>query len=408
MDASVVTSLTDLPNLRLVVAPELAALPAELLATHIDRLYGEGAAESYEDYLEDIFGDIGRGFSSAVSTVSHAVGDVGRVTGHALQDVGQVAAQAAPVIAKVGGGALQGALSGSALGLPGIIGGAILGGTGAGLSAFSKGTGHDIGGVLSGVTNIAGQFTPLGRVGGALGTAISGLAGGDAKHAAGAAVNALSGLLGGGAGSALGTLSGGGNALGALTSLFGGGSATGQLMSLLERPETMQALAALNLGPAGRKSIPVGTPQTSIPVGAITNLIGMLAGRASAEAEAIAGDGEDRLEYMIGESGDYVGDPASPGDRAAAVWNVLNEAQAERVLSAVGQSSATTIARRQAEDFREWAPTEGVSDYEMEMIELAEATSEDPGEDLSEDLAEDYGEYISEDFVEWEQADERV
>lgn len=371
MDAVAVLQ-TDFPNLRLVVTPELAALPAPALAAHINRLYGEGAAEGYEEYLEGFFDDIGKGISSAVKTVAN------------------VAAQAAPVIAKVGGGALQGALSGSSLGLPGIIGGAVLGGTGAGLSAYGKGAAHDVGGVLSGITNIAGQFTPMGRLGGALGSVVSGVAGGNAKGAAGAAVNALGGLLGGPAGGALGTLAGGGGALGALSNLFGGGSATGQLLSLLQRPETMQALAALNLGPAGRKNIPVGSTQTPVPVSAITNLIGALANQASAEAADIGGDGEAQLEYMLGESGDYIGDPASPRDRAAAVWDALNNAQAERVVSAMQQTRASAPRRPIPEAFGEWEPGEAVSDYEMEMdmVELAEATDESFDEDMSEDVME--------------------
>jgi hypothetical protein len=385
MDPYSLASVTDYPHMRCVVRSDLAALPDPALVAHINRLYGEGAAESYEDYLEDIFGDVGHAFSSAVNTV-----------GHVASDVGRFAAQAAPVVARVGGGVLQGAMSGSALGLPGIIGGAVLGGTGAGLSAYGKGAAHDVGGVLSGVTNIAGQFSPMGRAGGALGSVITGLAGGDAKGAAGAAVNALSGLLGGGAGGALGALSGGGGALGALTSLFGGGSAAGQLMSLLQRPETMQALGALNLGAAGRNSIPVGSPQTPIPVSAITSLIGQLAHQASAEAAAIAGDGEGRLEYMIGESGDYVGDPASPDARAAAVWNALNNAQAERLVNAIT-----------AEAFGEGEPGEGATDYETDMVELAEADGEDSaeylGEILVEDYGEDWGEELAEDLTEWEE-----
>jgi hypothetical protein len=354
MDAYAISSPAEFPNLRLVVAPEFAALPAPALAAHIDRLYGEGAAEEYEEYLEGFFDDIGRGISSAVNTVAN------------------VARQAAPAIAKVGGGALQGALSGSSLGLPGIIGGAVLGGAGAGLSAYGKGAAHDIGGVLSGVTNIAGQFSPMGQLGGALGSAVSGLAGGGGRGAAGAAVNALGGLLGGPAG---GALNGGGGALGALNGLFGGGGATGQLLSLLQRPEVGQALAALNLGPAGRRNIPVGSAQTPVPVSAITSLIGQLANQASAEAMAIAGGGEGPLEYMMGESGDYIGDPASPRDRAAALWNVLNNAQAERVVGAMSQTLGSGPRGMRPEAFDRWEP--GEADFEMDMAELSEVASED-------------------------------
>jgi hypothetical protein len=360
-------SQNQLFNLRQVVAAELAVLPTPALVRHFDGLYGEGAAEAYDEYLEGIFDDIGKTLSRAVNTVA------------------DVAKKAAPVVAKVGGGALQGALAGSALGLPGIIGGAVLGGAGAGLSAYGKGTARDIGGVLSGVTNLAGQFSPAGKAGGALGSVIGGLAGGGGKGAAGAAVNALGGLLGGGGGQ-LGALAGGAGSLGALGSLFGGSGAGGQLISLLQRPETMHALAALNLGSAGRSSVRVGAAQTPIPVGAIANLIGTLAQQAA--AEAAAGDGEAEPAYMIGESGDYMGDPASPRDRAAAVWNALNNAQAERVVEAFHQARAAPAGRRQYEAVGDWGPGEALFDAEMDMVELSEAVDESFEEDFAEGVEE--------------------
>jgi hypothetical protein len=84
----------------------------------MERMYGAGSAEAYDEYLEGIFGDIGRALSSAAS------------------DVGRVVQKAAPVVANVGLGALKGAAAGSAAGLPGIIAGAAVGGAGAGLSSW--------------------------------------------------------------------------------------------------------------------------------------------------------------------------------------------------------------------------------------------------------------------------------
>jgi hypothetical protein len=411
------------PNLARVLAPEFASLSSAEIRALMEYRYGPGAAEHYEEYFEGIFDDVGRAFSSAA------------------KDVGRFAAKAAPVVAHVGGGALQGALAGAALGPVGIIGGAALGGAGAGLSRYGKGTARDVGGVLSGVTGIAGQFTPLGRIGTAAGPVISGLAGGGGlRNAAGAALGAVGGALGGGAGSqALGALGGligggkgggaglaalsslaggagggqvlgalggllggdkGGAGLGALTSLFGGGNATTQLLSLLRRPETMQALAALSLGPAGRRSIPVGSAQTPVPVGAVTNLIGQLANQAAAEAAALGDGAEASLQYMTDESGEFVGDPALDRDRAARLWDLLNVAQAERLSEAVAFQQSTDEA---AYDER------AAEAYDAAEIAYYDAMDQAEAESLMfmpvEDYSEDYGEDLTEGFGEWNESE---
>ena len=369
------------PNLARVLAPELASLSDTEIRLIMEHRYGRGAAEHYEDYFEGIFGDIGKAFSSAA------------------KDVGRFAKKAAPAVAEIGGGALKGALAGAALGPIGMIGGAALGGAGAGLSKFGKGTAKDIGGVLGGVTGIAGQFSPLGRIGAAAGSAISGLAGpGGIKNAAGAALGALGSAVGGaGGGKALGALGGllggskGGAGLGALTSLFGGGNATTQLLSLLQRPETMQALGALSLGPAGRRSIPVGAAQTPVPASAITNLIGQLANQASAEA-AVLGDGaEAELVYMTNEAGEFVGDPALDRDRAARLWDLLNQAQAERLEEA--------LAREQSDEAFEERVDEGVDEASDEVDEMAYYEAIELAD--AESLDETYDEQADETFDEW-------
>jgi hypothetical protein len=335
-----------LPYLRQVLAPEYAILPSAQIRSRMESTFGEGSADAYNDYLEFSLGDIGRAFSSAA------------------RDVGRVATKVAPAVATVGGGALQGALSGAQFGLPGIIAGAAAGGVGAGLSKYGSGTARDIGGALSGVTGLAGQFSPLGRVGAAVGPAISGLAAGGKGGLSGAAVSALSGLLGAGGGGGAGGLglgaasSGGGGVLGAvggllgggggatgaagaLQSLFGGSSATGQLVSLLQRPEFAQALGALNLGTLGRKTIPVGSQQVPVPTAAFANLAAQLADQIATDAAEWSGGAESTLSYMMNSEGDYVGDPALDGDRAARVWSLLNEAQAERVLDVLTDFSTT-------------------------------------------------------------------
>lgn len=446
------------PHLTRLMAPEYAEMSGTEIRLVMDSLYGPGAADAYEEYLEGIFGDIGKAFSSAA------------------KDVGKFAVKAAPVVANVGGGALQGALAGSALGPVGIIAGAAAGGTGAGLSTYGKGAAKGVGGVLSGITNIAGQFSPLGRVGAAAAPVLTSLAKGNVKGAAtsaiggiggvlggpaggaggalgsllgggrGGAASALSGLLGGGGGGAASALSsllggsgggaasalssllgggsggpaanvlgsllgGGGNgkpaagsgaAISALTNLFGGGSAAGQLMSLLQRPEAMQALAALRMGPAGKKFIPVGSAQTPVPATAIASLIGELAAEATVEAAAYADGSEAELRYMTDDSGEFVGDPAMVSDRAARVWDLLNLAQAERLAEAV------TAYRESEEGYDDGADDgeyEEAAGYEEQEVAYYESIAEDYGEDFSENDGEDYGEDFTESDSEWEEGD---
>jgi hypothetical protein len=389
-------------SLRQVLIPDLAIAAAETIRARMEAEFGEGAADAYDAQIESLFGDIGRSFSSAV------------------RDVGHFAARAAPVVANVGGGALQGALAGSALGLPGIIAGAAAGGTGAALSQYGGGTARQIGGALTGLTGLAGQFSPLGRVGASLGPAISGLAGGGSGGplgaasgllngvlgaatggggAAGGVAQALSGLLGGrgGAGAgglaqALGGLLGGQGGVGAggvgqvlggllqspaasqaLAGLFGGGSAATQIASFLRRPEAQQAFAALQLGRLGRPTVPVGSAGTLVPTAAFPQLLSQLADQVVAEAAGWAGESEGALEYMQDAEGEYVGDPALDRDRSARVWNLLNEAQAERVLDELAEAvrpPPRRFAPRAAVDVdAEWYDA-------MDRIELASLEGE--------------------------------
>lgn len=210
----------------------------------------------------------------------------------------------------------------------------------------------------------------------------------------GSVINALGGLLGGGKG-------GTSTALGALTSLFGGTSAAGQLQSYLQRPEVMQALAALNLGSLGRPTIPVGSAQTPVPAAAIARVVGELVEQAVAEAAALSDGAEGELRYMTDEAGEFVGDPALDRDRAARVWELLNEAQAERLVNAV--AIYEQVAEAYGEDYSEDYGEDLGEDYSEDYGEyLIEAFGEDYSEDYGEDLIEDYGEWDESEYYESE------
>ncbi|AUT75534.1 hypothetical protein C2L64_44965 [Paraburkholderia hospita] len=396
-------------SLRQVLAPQYAILPSGQIRKIMEANFGPGSAEAYDQYMEFGFGDIGKAFTSAA------------------KDVGNAVVKAAPVAATIGGGALKGALAGAQYGPAGILAGAAMGGAGAGLSKYGGGTAQKIGGVLSGVTGAASQLSPLGRFGSMVEPVIGGLAGGGRGGMSGAAVNALGGImnaatggLGGGIGGMLGgqamqALGGGlgrgmqggsGNALGgflgggaggpagALTNLFGGTKAIDQFMSLARRPEMGMALGALGLGPIGRSSIPVGSAQTPIPTAALASLFSQLADQIVTEAAEWSGDSESELAYMMDMNGEFVGDPAYARDRASRVWDLLNEAQAERFLEYIAAmpSRETEFAEaelgftQQAEAYTQ-AMDEAYYDaldladvdaYERESVGESETYSESP------------------------------
>ncbi len=260
------------------LAPEFRVLPQAEVEQVIGGVFGESADL---ETAESFFDDVGKAFGGA-----------GQAIGHAAQ-------QAAPTLAKAGAGALSGAMAGSALGPYGMLAGALIGGTAGALSSDGKRS--------SGAAGTVGQ----------LAGAASGLLGGRGGSAGtvGQLAGAASGLLGGGGGSA-GTV---GQLAGAASGLLGGGGgptgAVGQLLGALASPTVQQALSSMLLGPAGSRT--VSTPGGSaVPVAAITNLLAMLAHRASAEWESVAPFGE--LDYIAEDI-----DTASPEARAEWLYSRL-------------------------------------------------------------------------------------
>lgn len=107
-----------------------------------------------------------------------------------------------------------------------------------------------------------------------------------------------------------------------------GSPAAAQLLGVLNRPEILQSLMAMIMGPAGRPNIPVGG--NPVPVGAFANLIGALANTAAAEYNATAAqEGESIPTYLLNESGDFLVDPAVPEERAGLLLSMLNQSAVE-------------------------------------------------------------------------------
>jgi hypothetical protein len=191
---------------------------------------------------------------------------------------------------------------------------------------------------------------------------------------------AFGGPLGAAAGGALGKFAGG--AIGAATSqpspgpsqapLPGGvlppghplmAPAAGRLLQTVLRPETLKALLAMALGPqAGRSSVRVGP--ASVPVGAFTNLLGVLANQAASEYYAVSGSaGEALPEYMKDYTGEALGDPAVAEHRAARLYELLRETDVERE-----DPEFTGISREHSDLPGELEP----SDREYDEIDLGE------------------------------------
>jgi len=92
--------------------------------------------------------------------------------------------------------------------------------------------------------------------------------------------------------------------------------ALGQLLGVLASPTTQQALASMMLGPSGTRTVPTAAG-VQVPVAAITNLLSLLANRASAEWEGTSAP-------YVGD--DYVAegfDSANPDVRADVLYAQL-------------------------------------------------------------------------------------
>lgn len=225
--------------------------------------------------------------------------------GKIASSVGQVALKAAPSI------------------LP--VAGTVLG------TAFGGPLGASIGGSLG---SLAGQ-----AIGGATGQAPPPPAGGGA---AGGVGGALAGALGG---------------------LVGGSPAAGQLLQILAKPETLQAIASMALGPQlGKQDQSVGG--ASVPTSTFARMLGLLAGKMESEYNAsLSAAREGVPEYMQDFAGLPKGDPTVADHRAAVLYELLEASGAEQEASDEAEASeaASDMEALQAE-------------YdEMELMELYEA-----------------------------------
>ncbi len=248
------------------------------------RLRSALAPEYAELAPEDVEALLARNGINAAAMEAFFDWDAGKAFSSVGKAIRGAVSSAAPAVAQVAGRALPGIVSGAA--------------TGAALGPWGALGGALLGGVTSALSGSAGQ--PGGaaaRPGGAPGPA------GALGSIASAALPAVAGLVG------------------------GGGNPAGALLGLLQRPEVLQSLMSLALGPAGRKNVPVGASGTPVPVSAFANLLSILGSRAFGQAEASAAPSEALPSYLYKE-GALVVDPADPVQRAAHLLEMLGEAAA--------------------------------------------------------------------------------
>ncbi len=206
-------------------------------------------------------------------------------------------------------------------------------------------------GFFSDLGNFAKKLAPtvLPIAGAALGTVV----GGPVGTALGSSLGRVAGqaIAGnappGGVGGAIGAV-----ASGALGGLIGGGGspAAGQLLQTLTKPETLQAVASMAMGPgAGRQDISVG--DNSVPTGTFARLLSLLAGKMEAEYNAsVSALREGVPEYMQDFAGQPKGDPMVADHRAAVLYELLEaSATDEADEAAEGVEAESEMAVLQAE-----------------------------------------------------------
>jgi hypothetical protein len=252
---------SNFPLLISSLAPEYAEASYDQLVGIVEAVYGLGSSP---ESVEGLFGDIGRGLSSAA------------------RSVGNFAQQAAPVVARALPNMIQGATTGASMGGPW---GALIGGLAGGASGIMQQSNNpnvrDVGNVMHSVGGMVGSLRGGGLGGG--GNALGAIASGGQGNAPGAA-NILGSLFGNRSGG-----SGGSSALMGQTPASTGGAANG-LMGMLTRPETLQALLSAGMGAFGNRNLQIGGQQ--VPVHSILSTLSSLAGRAASEAAEFAESAE--------------------------------------------------------------------------------------------------------------------
>lgn len=182
-----------------------------------------------------------------------------------------------------------------------------------------------------------------GAFGGPLGAQLGGSLGSLAGKAIGGATGQPSAPQAGGAGGLLGSLGG------ALGGMVGGSPSAGQFLQTLAKPETLQAIASMALGPQlGKSDVNVGG--ASVPTGTFARMLSMLAGRMESEYhDSLSATREAVPEYMMDFARVPKGDPTVADHRAAALYELLQSDESNQEYADEGWDAQSEMAATQAE-----------------------------------------------------------
>jgi hypothetical protein len=125
---------------------------------------------------------------------------------------------------------------------------------------------------------------------------------------------------------------------------------------ILSNPQLQQALQQPAMGPAAPRTISLpmpargqqrGSRQATIPLGAVMNAIYALAGQSMEQLNANTREDDPAVpEYLVGEDGEFLVDPASSEARAGLVARLFEISETAR--------SRPAVRRR-----RRWIESEG-------------------------------------------------
>lgn len=150
--------------------------------------------------------------------------------------------------------------------------------------------------------------------------------------------------------------------------------AAAQLTALLANPQVQRSLLALLMGSAGRQSIRIAGE--SVPVGALASTLEVYARAAAEEHAALQPYSETASSYLLDDYGEFLVDPASQEERAALIYELVeeeNRALLDSADNAIEQSSRQYFRDKLEQFYQEEADLYFLEDeFEEEELELIE------------------------------------
>ncbi|HEV2772468.1 MAG TPA: hypothetical protein VGV57_06515 [Thermoleophilaceae bacterium] len=115
------------------------------------------------------------------------------------------------------------------------------------------------------------------------------------------------------------------------SSVASGSTAAARGLVLTQQPEVLKSLLCLALGQHGCRSV------AGMPVGAVMNMLSKTFEQAAADADELLEIRDGLTAYRLDADGELYADPASPDDRAQALYSDLLDAENEYLTEAAGE-----------------------------------------------------------------------